>query len=403
MERIELRERAMNEIRQNDQMEEREKEQTLRTRRMMSIKEVLDEVEVVIDTHFYDEFPKTNSSGFLKTIYTNQSSIEINLLRKTWRTLNCSPKTLKVIREIQENLLCVGKRRELITKKRAESKCWCSKTGLPLNSKHIVSCCRKVSAEINARHEVVVNILLNNILIQRGLVSHEQKWEDRKMVRSSRDEITIGTEHWRSDEWRGKGRIAGAKLKPDLVWLRREDGGDQWMKVVVDVKVTSTEKMNEAFRERDEKYREWTTKETREKKVAKAVMVPIIVSHDGAVHKDTVRRWKDFAADIKVDWVRMAQSVLRYNVVIVGKFFNKGSWVSEAWRKEHPEEFEGTDGPPERIAAAEERRKSLNLEPVPTSAVCVRSSGTPPPRGARLTSAGRGDPTKEKERTNQPP
>ena len=36
----------------------------------------------------------------------------------------------------------------------------------------------------------------------------------------------------------------------------------------------------------------------------------------------------------------MAQNVLRYNVVIVGKFFNKGSWVSEAWRKNHPEEFE---------------------------------------------------------------
>ena len=28
-----------------------------------------------------------------------------------------------------------------------------------------------------------------------------------------------------------------------------------------------------------------------------------------------------------VDWVRMAQNVLRYNVVIVGKFFNKGSWA----------------------------------------------------------------------------
>ena len=43
--------------------------------------------------------------------------------------------------------------------------------------------------------------------------------------------------------------------------------------------------------------------------------------------------------DIQVDWVWMAQSVLRYNVVVVAKSFNKGSWVSEAWRREHPEEF----------------------------------------------------------------
>ena len=111
------------------------------------------------------------------------------------------------------------------------------------------------------------------------------------------------------------------------------------------------------------------TQETREKKVGKAVMVPLIISHDGAVHKESVKRWKDFAPDIKVDWVRMAQSVLRYNVVIVGKFFNKGSWVSEAWRKAKPEEFaDEPEEPPERMPTAEERRRQLNLEPVPENA-----------------------------------
>ena len=119
--------------------------------------------------------------------------------RRTWRTLNCTPKTLKVIREIQGNLLCVGKRRETVTKKKTETRCWCSKAGLPLNAKHIVSCCKKVSGEINTRHDIVVNFLLNNILVQRGLVSHEPKWEDRKTVRSAKDEITVGMEFWRSE------------------------------------------------------------------------------------------------------------------------------------------------------------------------------------------------------------
>ena len=76
------------------------------------------------------------------------------------------------------------------------------------------------------------------------------------------------------------------------------------------------------------------TQEMPEKKVVMVVMVPLIISHDGAVHKDSVRRWKNFASEIQVDWVRMAQSVLRYNVAIAGKFFNKGSWVSEAWKRE---------------------------------------------------------------------
>ena len=248
----------------------------------------------------------------------------------------------------------------------------------------------------------MVNILLNNILKQRGLITHEQKWEDRKTVITARDEITVGTEHVRSDEWKDKGRVVGARLKPDLVWLRRDAGG-QWTKVVVDVKVTSTEDIEKAFKEKDEKYREWTIRDTREKNVAKAVLVPLILSHDGAIHRDAIRRWKKFAPDIKVDWVRMTQNVLRYNVVIVGKFFNKGSRVSEAWRKNHPWEFEEEpEGPPERIATVEERIEMLRLDTVPVGTVGVRSSGTPPPHGARLTSAGRGDPDFQEERTNQP-
>ena len=85
------------------------------------------------------------------------------------------------------------------------------------------------------------------------------------MVRTVIDEITIGTEHWRSDESRSKCRVAWAKLKPDLVWLRRDSGGD-WRKVVVDVKVTSTDKMNETFKEKDDKYRIWATRERGERR-----------------------------------------------------------------------------------------------------------------------------------------
>ena len=101
-------------------------------------------------------------------------------------------------------------------------------------------------------------------------------------------------------------------------------------------------------------------------------MVPLIISNDGAVHKDTVMQWKDFAHDIKIDWVRIAQCMLRYNVVIVGKFFNKGNWVADVWMEEHlDEKEEEPDGPPEMFANAEEKRELLHLNCVPESAVCV--------------------------------
>ena len=77
------------------------------------------------------------------------------------------------------------------------------------------------------------------------------------------------------------------------------------------MKVPSTEDMNKAFGEKDDKYSVWTTQETMENKAIKVVMVPFIVSHDGAVDKDTTRRWKLSTQDIRVDWARMTQNVLR--------------------------------------------------------------------------------------------
>ena len=64
----------------------------------------------------------------------------------------------------------------------SETTCWCSKTVLPLNAKHIVSCCKMVSSEINARHDGVVNILLNSILVQ-SVDPNEEMWEEMKTMK----------------------------------------------------------------------------------------------------------------------------------------------------------------------------------------------------------------------------
>ena len=52
-------------------------------------------------------------------------------------------------------------------------------------------CCRRVSGEINVRHDIVVNALLNDILIQRGLITHGKKWDDGKMVPTVYDDIKV--------------------------------------------------------------------------------------------------------------------------------------------------------------------------------------------------------------------
>ena len=90
-------------------MEANYKAKMLRAKRKGSITDVHEEVGLLIDTRFFNEFSETKSSSFLKNVIANKNTIDLNLFKRTWRSLNCTPKTMKVIREIQENLLCVGK------------------------------------------------------------------------------------------------------------------------------------------------------------------------------------------------------------------------------------------------------------------------------------------------------
>ena len=61
MDRIQTRDDEIEALRQNGEIEERERDNILRTKRAKSIADVLEEVEVLIDTHFFNEFYETKS------------------------------------------------------------------------------------------------------------------------------------------------------------------------------------------------------------------------------------------------------------------------------------------------------------------------------------------------------
>ena len=81
LERIGMREEEIERIRQNGEIDETEKNQVLRTQRMKSIADVLEDVEALINTHFFDEFFKAKSSLFLKRITENQKLIDMRLFK----------------------------------------------------------------------------------------------------------------------------------------------------------------------------------------------------------------------------------------------------------------------------------------------------------------------------------
>ena len=51
--------------------------------------------------------------------------------------------------------------------------------------------------------DTVVNVFINNTLVQIGLISNEQKWEDLETVGTANDEIFVGTDHPGSEEGKG--------------------------------------------------------------------------------------------------------------------------------------------------------------------------------------------------------
>lgn len=65
-----------------NRIQEGEKNQTLRWKKTESIVDVLEEVEVLIDTRFFIEFHETKSAQFLKTVITTQGWIDMRLPRK---------------------------------------------------------------------------------------------------------------------------------------------------------------------------------------------------------------------------------------------------------------------------------------------------------------------------------
>ena len=69
-------------IRCDREIEEREKSQLLGAKNMESIADVLEEVDVLIDTHFFNEFHDTKGSIFLKRVIKNQGSIDVRLFKR---------------------------------------------------------------------------------------------------------------------------------------------------------------------------------------------------------------------------------------------------------------------------------------------------------------------------------
>ena len=68
-------------MRHNGENDDREKGNSIRIKRAQSIAEVLEEVEVLVDAHFFNELSKTKSSLFLKRV-ENQKNIDIPSSRK---------------------------------------------------------------------------------------------------------------------------------------------------------------------------------------------------------------------------------------------------------------------------------------------------------------------------------
>ena len=79
-----MRDEEMKTILENREMESDENAKMVRAKRMGSIEEVVEEVGVLIDTHF-NEFTETKSSQFLKKVFENQSSIDMRHFTRTWR------------------------------------------------------------------------------------------------------------------------------------------------------------------------------------------------------------------------------------------------------------------------------------------------------------------------------
>ena len=82
-ERIAMHEEEVEKIKRDDEMDESEKNKILVSKKAKSIGEVLEDVEALIDAHFFNEFWETKSSQLMRKVIDNQGSIDTNILKRT--------------------------------------------------------------------------------------------------------------------------------------------------------------------------------------------------------------------------------------------------------------------------------------------------------------------------------
>ena len=96
-------------------------------KRLKSIADVLEEVDVLNDTHFFDQFYEKKSKKFLKNVVENQNTIDISLLRKSRRSLNCTPKNNESDHGDPGKPPLRWEEERIDHQEKADTKCWCSK------------------------------------------------------------------------------------------------------------------------------------------------------------------------------------------------------------------------------------------------------------------------------------
>ena len=161
--------------------------------------------------------------------------------------------------------------------------------------------------------------------------------------------------------------------------------------MVVDVKVTSTEKKNKAFRE-NKIPRLGDQRDTRKKKVRKAVVVPIIISHDGTSTKtqsDDGRTLHPTSRSTGCEWHKMSFAIMWS---LSGRSSTKGAGSPRPGEKPTPRSLKLRPKEPHKESLQSRSEESSSTLTLNSWVLCVRPSCTPPPHDVRLTSAARGNP-----------
>jgi len=257
--------------------------------------------------YYVKQWVKLQCAGYIYK-ELNKEEIDKKATTNAWKNLGFNDQKLGTVMAFQEKVTTIGSRLAKCTKNERMTLCYrCHEKEETIL--HVLSSCSGRRGDYIKRHDRV------------GIVIYQAALKKFDIIKTKITEpITINCEKY-SIIWNQQITSKQKGCQPDLTIINKE----KKYGILIDIAIVNTNRMNEAYKSKIDTYKDTSVKIKQEKELNSIRVIPVIISNDGLIYKQTTALMEEVG--IKVDWDEAIREVLHINQEIIIRCYSKrGKW-----------------------------------------------------------------------------